>query len=105
MKKSMSLLIVIGLVLTCTIAFAADAKKGEEVYAKNNCKMCHSIKGVPAGKKSDLATGPKLSEADLAKWVRTPKAMKADTTMMAYPVTKISDAELADLVAYMLTLK
>jgi mono/diheme cytochrome c family protein len=105
MNKVIALLVVIGLVLTCAIAFAADAKKGEELYGKLNCKMCHSIKGVPAGKKSDLAAGPKLTEADLTKWVRTPKAMNPKTTMPAYDAAKISDADLADLVAYMLTLK
>jgi cytochrome c2 len=105
MKKVFSLLVVIGLVMTCTLAIGADAKKGEQIYAKLNCKMCHSIKGVPAGKKSDLSTGAKLSAEDLTKWVRTPKAMNPKTTMPAYDSAKISDADLADLVAYMETLK
>ena len=105
MNKVVSMLAVIGLVLTCMLAFAADAKKGEQLYAKLNCKMCHSIKGVPAGKKSDLAAGPKLSEADLKKWVRTPKEMNPKSTMPAYDTAKISDADLQDLADYMLTLK
>ena len=107
MKKAVALLVVVGFVLACfTLAFAADPKKGEEVYAKNNCKMCHSIAGV-GNKKSPLdGVGSKLTEDLMKKWIRTPKEMEPKTNkMLAYPVAKISDADLADLTAYLLTLK
>ncbi|MBZ5496764.1 MAG: cytochrome c [Acidobacteriia bacterium] len=109
MKKAVSLMVAVGLVMTCClVAFAApaaDAKKGEAVYAKNNCKVCHSIAGVGSPKSKLDGVGAKLTEDAITKWIRTPKEMNPKTTMMAYPVAKISDADLADLVAYMMTLK
>ena len=109
MKRAVSLLVVIALFVTCSIAvFAApqaNVKKGEAVYAKNNCKMCHQIAGVGNAKSKLDGVGAKLTEDVLKKWVRTPKEMNPKTTMPAYAVAKISDADLGDLVAYMLTLK
>ncbi len=109
MKKAVALVFVVALVLACVaVAFSApqaNAKKGEEVYAKQNCKLCHSIANV-GNKKNPLdGVGAKLTEDQLKKWVRTPKEMNPKTLMAAYPASKISDADLADLVAYMLTLK
>lgn len=109
MKRTVSLIVAVALVVACCwVAFAApaaDAKKGEEVYAKNNCKLCHSIAGV-GNKKNPLdGVSAKLTEDVMKKWIRTPKEADAKTTMLAYPVAKISDADLADLIAYMMTLK
>ncbi len=110
MKRAVSLTVILAVAVACGIAAwaapRADVKKGEEVYAKNNCKMCHSIAGV-GNKKSPLdGVGSKLTEDLMQKWIRTPKEMEPKTNkMLAYPVAKISDADLADLTAYMLTLK
>jgi len=93
----------------CIVAFAepqAIVKKGEEIYGKLNCKNCHSIAGIPANKKSPLdGAGARLTEELIKKWIRTPKEMNAKVTMPAYGTDKISDADLADIVAYLLTLK
>lgn len=106
MKKAVLLMVVVALALSCCLlAFGADAKKGADVYAKNNCKLCHAIAGVGSPKNPLDGVGAKLTEDQLKKWVRTPKEMNPKSLMMAYPVAKISDADLADLVAYMLTLK
>jgi cytochrome c len=106
MKKLVAMMIVVGLALTlCVAGFAQDAKKGSDVYAKNNCKMCHAIAGVGNAKNPLNGVGAKLTSEQITKWVRTPKEMNAKTTMMAYPVAKISDADMADLAAYLLTLK
>ncbi len=109
MKKAVALVFVVALVVACgAMAFSApqaNAKKGEEVYAKQNCKLCHSIAKVGNQKNPLDGVGAKLTEDQLKKWVRTPKEMNAKTLMTAYPAGKISDADLADLVAYMLTLK
>ncbi len=109
MRRVSACVVVFALVLACSVAALAapraDVKKGEEVYAKNNCKMCHSIAGV-GNKKNPLdGVGSKLTEDLMKKWIRTPKEMEPKNNMMAYPVAKISDADLADLVAYLMTLK
>lgn len=109
MKRAVSLTVAVALVMTCCmVAFAApqaSADKGKEVYAKQNCKLCHSIAGV-GNKKTPLdGVGAKLSEDQMKKWVRTPKEMNAKSLMTAYAAGKLSDSDLADLVAYMMTLK
>ncbi|MGD0309273.1 MAG: c-type cytochrome [Acidobacteriota bacterium] len=108
MKKVFCLAVVVGLVLACGIAAfsapQASAKKGEDVYAKQNCKVCHSIAKV-GGKNPLDGVGTKLTEDQVKKWIRSPKDMNPKTLMMAYPASKISDGDLADLVAYMMTLK
>jgi len=108
MKKVFCLAVVVGLVLACGIAAfsapQASAKKGEDVYAKQNCKVCHSIAKV-GGKNLLDGVGTKLTEDQVKKWIRSPKDMNPKTLMMAYPASKISDGDLADLVAYMMTLK
>ncbi len=107
MKKSISLVSVFSLALSLSAsAFAADAKKGEDLYNRNNCKGCHSVAGVPAKKKYPLdGVGARLTAELMVKWTRTPKEMKKGTTMPAFTAAKISDADLADIVAYLLTLK
>jgi cytochrome c2 len=80
-----------------------DVENGKKVYADQKCKLCHSIEGV-GNKKSPLdGVGSKLSADDITKWIVSPKEMKADSKMKAY--TKLSEKDLEDLVAYMLSLK
>ena len=104
MKMGAVLAVTAAMVLLVSVAaYSADAKAGKDVYAKEKCQMCHSIAGV-GGKMSKLdGVGAKLSAEDLKKWIKTPKAMKADSKMKAYPT--IAEKELDDLVAYLLTLK
>lgn len=85
------------------IAAGGDPESGKEVYTKQKCKLCHSISGVGNKKMPLDGVGSKLSEADIAKWIKTPKEMKADTIMKAY--SELSDEELGNLAAYMMTLK
>ena len=97
----MSLIIFIG----AAIALSPDAAldHGKEVYAMQKCALCHSISGV-GGKKLALdVVGSKLKADDIKKWIRTPKAMKSDTTMKAYP--NLPEKDLDDLTTYLLTLK
>jgi mono/diheme cytochrome c family protein len=94
-------------------ARAQDAvAKGKQVYdaATPKCKVCHSV-GGEGNAKGPLENSAKLSAADLKAWMRTPKEMseKAKATrkpaMPAYPVAKLSDADLDALVAYIQSLK
>jgi mono/diheme cytochrome c family protein len=110
MKNAVLFVTAVALVITCCMAaFAAPqaiVKKGEEVYGKQNCKNCHSIAGIPANKKSPLdGVGARLTEELIKKWIRTPKEMNAKVAMPAYGADKISDGDLANMVAYLLTLK
>jgi cytochrome c2 len=109
MRKVVSLAVVVVLVMACYMAAfsapQASADKGKDVYAKQNCKLCHSIAKVGNPKTPLDGVGAKLTEDQLTKWIRTPKDMNPKTIMIAYPASKISDADLANLVAYLLSLK
>ena len=81
----------------------SSLKHGREVYATQKCALCHSISGI-GGKKMPLdGVGSRLTSDDIKKWILTPKEMKADTTMKAYP--NLPKSDLNDLTAYLMTLK
>ena len=78
-------------------------KHGREVYATQKCALCHSISGI-GGKKMPLdGVGSRLESEEIRKWILTPKEMKPDTTMKAYP--NLPRKDLNDLVAFLMTLK
>ncbi len=76
---------------------------GKEVYAMQKCALCHSIAGI-GGKKLPLdGVGSRIKAEEIRKWIRTPKSMKADSTMKAYP--NLPEKDLNDLIAYLTTLR
>ncbi len=87
-------------------ADAGDAGAGKAVYdgAKPACKGCHTDVRNPLTR-----AGAGNTPEELAAWVRTPKEMMTRKgkagTMPSYPPSRISDADLENLVAYMATLK
>jgi len=105
MKKGMVLVAAVALTgLAAGSAFAADAvEHGKEVFAAQKCSMCHSIAGKGNAKNVLDGVGAKLKADAIKKWIKTPKEMKADAKMKAYP--NLADKDLEDLTAYLLTLK
>jgi cytochrome c1 len=56
------------------------------------------------GKKMPLdRVGSRIKPEDMRKWIRTPKTMKGDSTMKAYP--NLPEKDLSDLIAFLMTLK
>jgi mono/diheme cytochrome c family protein len=106
MKPAMAFAGAIAAVLFCAafMFFQDDASdRGREVYAVQKCALCHSIAGI-GGKKMPLdRAGSRLKSEDIRKWVRTPKAMKADSTMKSYP--NLPEKDLSDLTAFIMNLK
>jgi cytochrome c2 len=76
---------------------------GKEVYAVQKCAVCHSISGVGGQKLPLDGIGGKIGANEMKKWIRTPKQMKADTTMKPYP--NLPEKDLNDLVAFLSTLQ
>jgi nitric oxide reductase subunit C len=92
------------LATTATGAFAG-AEEGKALY-EQKCKVCHSI-GDERGKMADKGgpldgVGAKRDAEWLTKYLRDPKSVMPDAKM---PKMKMSDEELANHVAYMLSLK
>ena len=93
------------LVLATTALAWAGADEGKALYEKK-CKVCHSI-GADKGKMADKGgaldgVGTKRDAEWLKKYLADPKSVMPDAKM---PKLKMTDQELADYVAYMLTLK
>jgi mono/diheme cytochrome c family protein len=86
-------------------AFLPDGalNHGMEVYAAQKCALCHSISGIGGKKRALDGVGSKMKPDAIKKWILTPKAVKADTTMKAYP--NLPDKDLDDLTAYLMTLQ
>jgi nitric oxide reductase subunit C len=83
----------------------AGADEGKALY-QQKCKVCHSVAG-DAGKMADKGgkldgVGAKRDAEWLTKYLRDPKSVMPEAKM---PKLKMTDQELADYVAYMLTLK
>src|SRR5512132_3507469 len=95
------------LALTASAAFAQDppppgsADRGQQAYMKYMCYTCHGTIGQGA----DRGTGPKIAPGMLpypafALQVRTPRL-----DMPAYRQQFLTDQELADIYAYLGTVK
>jgi len=80
-------------------AFAGDAARGKELYTKNMCYTCHGTVGQGSRYGLKLAPNSLPLEA-FAHQVRHPRS-----AMPRYPAEFVSDAQLADIVAYLASIK
>lgn len=101
MMVAMLLSIVASAVLAQDAPPAGSAERGNDVFKKYMCYTCHGTLGQGA----DRGTGPKLAPGLLpypafALQVRTPRL-----DMPAYRKEFVSDQELADIYAYLSSVK
>ncbi len=94
-----------------------DATRGEKLYNELGCKACHSLDGSKGvgptwkglwGQKVELADGTTViaDEAYITESIREPGAkIVAGFQAGAMPAFNLSDAEIADLIAFIQTLK
>jgi cytochrome c2 len=99
--------------LLAAAAPKGDAAKGKEIFESVGCKACHVAEKGSAARRSEASPerdyAPNLwNIADKARpewiysWVKNPKAMWPETKM---PDLRLSDAEAANVTAFLLTLK
>ena len=80
---------------------AGDAARGKALFMKNMCYTCHGT----AGQGGDRGSGPRIAY-DVWPWeafsqqVRRPRE-----TMPRYAAEHVSDADLADIYAYVASVK
>jgi cytochrome c553 len=106
MRRAIVLIASLALIfVVLVIAYSADSSidHGKEVFAAQKCPMCHSIAGVGNKKYPLDGIGSKMKAEALKEFAKNPKGTKPNITMKAY--SSLSDKDLDDLVAYMLTLK
>ena len=80
----------------------ASADQGREVFDTQKCLVCHSIAGRGGDVRLD-GIGARLRPDDFRKRIKTPKEVKADSEMKAYP--NLPERDINNLIAYLLTLK
>jgi mono/diheme cytochrome c family protein len=93
-----ALLLAAGLAGAQTAAPAGDAQNGKRLYTGKTCEMCHGTSG------EGTATGPKIvpssiSYADFVSQLRSPL-----DRMPTFPESSVSNAEAADVYAYVKSL-
>jgi len=104
-RTTSALLLAASTLVVAAGAAYAGPDEGKALY-QSKCKVCHSIAG-DGGKMADKGgkldgVGAKHDAEWLTKYLRDPKSVMPDAKM---PKLKMTDQELADYVAYMLTLK
>jgi ubiquinol-cytochrome c reductase cytochrome c subunit len=93
MRFLLSVLLLLG--LATTPALAADAAKGKAAFMKNGCWQCHGEVGQGGAAGKTLAPKPMPLEA-FNVFVRN-----SNGQMPPYPKEILSDADLADIHAYL----
>lgn len=95
----------------------ADAARGKALLGEKGCTGCHHFSGVPSrgaapGPTPGAAAGPialapdlrhtrdRMTPSALQSWLRDPRAVKPDTAM---PTIALTDEEVRDLAAFILT--
>jgi cytochrome c oxidase subunit 2 len=88
--------------------------EGRALFVAKACFVCHSVRGTPAVgqigpdlthvmSRDTLASGSVTNTPEnLRAWIRNPEAFKPGSRM---PVTELTDKELDQIVAYLLTLR
>jgi len=88
--------------------------EGRALFVAKACFVCHSVRGTPAVgqigpdlthvmSRDTLASGAVTNTPDnLRAWIRNPEAFKPGSRM---PVTELTDKELDQITAYLLTLR
>lgn len=87
------------LVIPPGIELTDSERKGEIIFAKKGCNVCHSILGTKGGSGPvlDHVTSQK-SEEDLQKWLENPKLVNKAARM---PNLKLKTDEITSLIAFL----
>jgi cytochrome c oxidase subunit 2 len=99
---------VASILLVPALVSAQDAKKGAAEFKTAGCNGCHKINGQPAS----ATMGPDLSHegktrkpADIRKKIENPKAGMPNSIMPAAKDLSLKPGQIADLTAYLSSLK
>ncbi|NJD01922.1 MAG: c-type cytochrome [Ruminiclostridium sp.] len=108
---SAATLILIGIIvltfqagLVSTITLFASPAHGKQIYADKGCDICHTLTGATTEGAPDLLhVGSRLEPEYIFNHFKDPEAYVKDSSM---PKTRdLSDQDLKDLTAYMMSLK
>jgi cytochrome c2 len=106
MNRLAAVVLIVGLTAAVAApAMAQDAKagKGHDVFVAQKCQMCHSVEGQGNKNHPLDGVGSTMKPEEIKKYITSPKDVKADSKMKAYP--SIPAEDLDALVAYISSLK
>ena len=96
-------------VLLCAAGLAAAPEKGQQVYAREKCNMCHAIAGKGNPKGALDGVGSKYKPDELRQWIVNSKETAAKHNATRTPAmkdfSKLPAADVDALVEYLATLK
>jgi mono/diheme cytochrome c family protein len=101
MKTSLTLSLAVAVMAFASqSALAADAARGRQIYEKVGCYQCHGFQGQGANTGPKLAPDPLSAEA-ITAFIRN----SGETLMPNYVEAVLPDADVADIHAYLSTIK
>ena len=102
--KAMPILAVLAATASLTAAAqapAGDATKGKSLFMKNLCYTCHGT----AGQGGDRGAGPRIAPNPFPWEAFVQSTRRPRESMPRYAVEFLSDEELADIYAYLVSIK
>jgi mono/diheme cytochrome c family protein len=89
------------LILSTSTALGQSAERGMKLYQDKWCHSCHGT----AGQGGERGAGPKLAPNPFPYEAFAAQTRRPRMNMPRYPVEHLSDAELADIYAYLASVK
>jgi ubiquinol-cytochrome c reductase cytochrome c subunit len=80
---------------------ASDAARGKSLYMKNMCYTCHGT----VGQGGDRGSGPRLAPNPFPWEAFAQQTRRPRDQMPRYPAEFVSDQDLADIYAYVVSMK
>ena len=93
-------------IVLCAVSMLSQdsaPSRGKEIYAIQKCALCHSISGVGGQIQALDGVGSRLKPDTMRRRIRTPRELKPDSIMKAYP--DLPEKDLNNLVEYLMTLR
>jgi mono/diheme cytochrome c family protein len=104
-KRVITLLFPAVIAIAATLAACSSSSKGAEVFRREKCMDCHTLKGKGGSVGPNLTyVGGKRSRDYIVQQIKDPKSHNPNTEMPSFR-DKLSDQELSDLADYLSGLK
>ena len=101
MKRTFAMLAALAALPAFAQTPAGDATRGQSLYMKNYCYTCHGT----AGQGGDRGSGPRLAPNPFPWEAFAMQTRRPREQMPRYAKEHLSDQELADIYAYVASIK
>lgn len=108
MKRTVIVLAAAAWLAAALPAAAQDKAKGAALFTSQKCSLCHAVAGKGNAKGALDNVNTKLKADELKQWIVDPEGMRTKTKATRVPAmkkTKLTPAQVDDLVAYLASLK